>query len=97
MVRTWDSYCCHSGTNWHLPSEERYAAGSATRLSIVISENHSFLRNPVDAGCPPHHSMSIGTNVPKANVITKDDHNVRFLLLCEGERAEQQHDTKLKK
>lgn len=60
-----------------------------TRLRVVIGELDAFVGDPVDVGGGvTHGAHAIGADVLPADVITKDDQNVRFIRLCHGTGGE---------
>ena len=50
-----------AGAEHRLPHDERRAAGGAGLLTVVIGEDHAFVRDAVDVGClVPHHPLGVG-------------------------------------
>ena len=81
--RTRDADRGHTGPDRQLACDERRAASGTTRLGIVVREKNAFLRDSVDVGRAAHHAVSIGTDVPHADVIAHNDDNVGFFrLVC---------------
>src|SRR5262249_23600255 len=62
---------------------ERGATGRAARLPVVIGEQDSFVGDAVDVGSASHHAVGVNAEIPHTNVVAKDHHNVRLLVLRE--------------
>ena len=71
----------HAGANRKLAHDESGATRSAARLRVVIREQRAGLRNRVDGRRAAHHAVRVRTDVPGADVVAKDDDDVRFLGL----------------
>src|ERR1700756_4465559 len=79
------------GAAWHphfrqsrppgcLTSNKRRAAGCATVLRIVVSEDQAFFCDPVDVRrLEAHHAHAVRTDIRQADVVAKDDEDVWFL------------------
>jgi len=65
-----------------LTHDERGATRRTGLLSVVIGEKGGFPGDPVDVGrAPAHHPAMVGADIPDADVIAKDDDDVRFPAL----------------
>ena len=73
----------HPCPDRQLPHKEGRAARRTTGLAIVVCKKSSFLCNSVDVGCSAHHPVRVSTDIPGADVVTKDDNNVGLLLRAE--------------
>jgi hypothetical protein len=69
--------------HWPVMNVER--PSRAALLGVVIGEDHAFLGDTVDVrGVKSHQAHGVGTNVRLADVISKNDEDIRlfrFLLL----------------
>ena len=78
----------HAGADRQLAGDEVGAARRATRLGIVIGEQHAFCGELVEVGCPAgHHAAVIGADIPHADVVAHDDDDVRPLARRRGRRC----------
>ena len=70
----------HAGADRQFAHDEVRATRRATRLSVIIGEQHPFLGELVEVRRPPgHQSTMVSANVPHADVIAHDEHDVWFL------------------
>ena len=70
----------HAGADRQLPGDEVRATRRATRLGIVVREQHAFLGDLVEVRRPArHHAAMIGADIPHADVVAHDDDDVGFL------------------
>ena len=80
---TWHGHRRHAGANGVLAGQEGGAARRRTRLGVVIGELDPLLGDPVDVGGGvTHGAHAIGADVLPADVVTEDDHYVRFIRFC---------------
>ena len=71
----------HAGADRQFAGDEVRATRRATRLGVVVGEQHAFLGELVEVRRPAgHHAAMIGADVPHADVVAHDDDNVGFLL-----------------
>jgi hypothetical protein len=57
------------------------APGGAARLGVVVGEQGAFGRELVDVrGAPGHHAAVIRADVPHANIVAHDEHDVGLRL-----------------
>ena len=69
----------HAGADRQLAGDERRAARRATRLGVVVGEQHALLGELVEVRRPPgHHAAVVGADVPDADVVAHDDDDVGF-------------------
>src|SRR6266404_2264123 len=72
----------HAGADGELAGDEVRPARRATRLRVIIGEEHAFLGDLVEVrGSPGHHAAMIGADVPHADVIAHNEDDVWFLAL----------------
>ena len=85
------AFARRDGANWQLPGDEICATRRATRLGIIVGEQHAFLGDLVEVGRPPgHHAAMVRADVPHADIVADDDEDVWFLrLLRRRRRAER--------
>src|SRR5262249_50716549 len=69
----------HSCSDRQLAHDECCATGGAAGLTIVVGKQNSFLGNSINVGGSSHHAVSVGTDIPHADVVAEDDENVRAL------------------
>ena len=75
----------HARSNWKFASDEVCPTRRATRLSVVVGEQHAFPGELVEIWCPSrHHAAMVGADVPHTDVITHDEQDVGFLVLRLG-------------
>ena len=79
-----------AGADRQLPCDEGGAAGRAARLGVERGQPQAFLADPVDVGRRHAHQVAaVGRDVEPADVVAKDDQNVRLARFiggrCEGE------------
>ena len=73
----------HAGADGQFAGDEVGATRRATRLGVVVGEQHAFLGQLVEGGRPAgHHAAMVGADVPHADVIAHDEEDVGFLALC---------------
>ena len=93
----------HAGADWAGAVNERSTPGSATLLTVIVSEENSFFGNSVDVRrLVPHHATVVVADVFRADVISPDNKDVGFLCSlglsrrynCHGnhQRGRQQKD-----
>ena len=71
-----------AGAERCLSGDKGGASGGAALLAVVVGEEATFLRQPVDVGrTVAHHALIVGADVPVADVIPPDDEDVRFVRL----------------
>ena len=79
--------CCHAGPDRQLPGDEVRATRRATRLSIVVREQHAFFGDLVEVRrCACHQAAVVGADIPHADVVAHDHDDVGFLWLLRGRR-----------
>ena len=72
----------HAGADGQFARDEVRATRRATRLGVVVGEQHAFLGQLVEVRRPPgHHAAMVGADVPHADVIAHDEEDVGFLAL----------------
>jgi hypothetical protein len=70
-----------TGAEWRLPEDEGGTPGRAGLLGIVIGEQRAFLGDAVDVRrAPAHHPSMVGADVPDADIVGHDHHDVWPLL-----------------
>ena len=70
----------HAGADRQFAGDEVRATRRATRLGVVVGEQHSFLGHLVEIRRPAgHHAAVVGADVPHADVVAHDDDDVRLL------------------
>src|SRR5262245_51074904 len=70
-----------AGAERVLTADERGASGGAALLAIPVSERHAFVGDAIDVRRPVAHAAAAEvTDVPRADVVTPENQNVR--LLC---------------
>src|SRR5207244_1519123 len=73
----------HARADGQFAHDEVRATRRATRLSVVIGKQHSFLGDLVEVRRPSsHHAAMVGANVPYADVIAHDEDDVWFVAVC---------------
>jgi hypothetical protein len=74
------TYGGHAGSDRQFAGNEGCAACRATRLGVVVGEQHALGGKFVQVWCPSgHHAAVVGADVPDADVIAHDDDDVRPL------------------
>ena len=72
----------HSRADRQFAHDEVRAARRATRLSVIVGEQHALLGHLVEVRRPPGHQTAVvSADVPHADVVSHDDKNVRLLRL----------------
>ena len=82
----------HARANRKFAHDEVRATRRATRLGVIVGEQHSLLGQLVEVRRPPgHHAAMVGANVPHPDVIAHDEEDVGLLVLRLGwsDRAEK--------
>ena len=77
----------HAGADRQFAGDEVRATRRATRLGIVVREQHAFLGDLVEVRrSARHHAAVIGADVPHADVVAHDDDDVGWFRggLCVG-------------
>src|ERR1700693_3546122 len=70
------------------PSEERVASGCATLFGVISHEDRAFIANTVNIwSLADHQPTMVNTRLHPADVISHNEDNVRFFLLCLGCRC----------
>src|SRR6266568_7511276 len=82
----------HAGATGQFAGNEVRPARGATRLGVVVSEQHPLLGELVEVRrLAGHQATMVGADVPHADVIAHDDDDVGFLVLrknvARGERC----------
>ena len=73
------------GAERALAGEERRPAGGAALLGVIVGEDHPFPGNPINVRRTiAHQAHRVGTDVGLADVVTKDDQNVRLASRVAG-------------
>ena len=94
FIRARQSDFGHPRAKGALAEHERGAAGSAALLAVVIREHDAFARDAVDVGCViPHRPVIVRADVPGADVVSPNNHDVRLLLgRCAARRENESQD-----
>ena len=72
----------HAGADGQFAGDEVRATRRATRLGVVVGEQHAFLGQLVEVRRPAgHHAAVVGADVPHADVIAHDEEDVGFLAV----------------
>src|SRR5205809_4864718 len=75
----------HTRADGQLAHNEVGSTCRATRLSIIVGEQHSFLGHLVEVGRSPRHQAAmVGANIPHADIIAHDEQDIGFLVLSLG-------------
>src|SRR5262245_699430 len=62
-----------------LAEDERRTTGGAALLAVGVGEDRAFASDAVDVWCPiSHHAHRVGADLRDANVVPKDDKDVRL-------------------
>src|SRR4051812_47417373 len=70
----------HTSADRKFAHDEVRSPCGATRLSVVIGEQHPFLGEFVEVWCAPcHHATMVSAYVPHPDIITHDEQDVGFL------------------
>ena len=69
----------HAGADGQLPHDKGGATGGAAWLAIVVGEDDAFFGDSVDVGGVTHHPVGVSADVPHADVVAKDDDDLRLL------------------
>ena len=84
----------HAGADGQFAGDEVRPARRATRLGVVVGEQHALLGELVEVRRPAgHHAAMVGADVPHADVVAHDDDDVRFLAA--GGRLRRRRDNRL--
>ena len=70
----------HAGADRQLAGDEVGASRRATRLGVVVGEQHALGGDLVEVRrAPGHHAAVVGADIPHADVVAHDDDDVRPL------------------
>ena len=68
-----------------LAGEERRTAGRARLLAVVVQEADALVGDPIDVGrVIAHQPIAVATEVGGADVVSKDDEDIRWFSLPAG-------------
>src|SRR5262245_31043290 len=77
--------CRHPCADREFTRDEVRTTRRATRLSVIVGKQHSFLCKLVEVWRPSgHHTTMVRADVPHPNVIAHDEKDVGFLVLGLG-------------
>jgi hypothetical protein len=70
------------GAETALAGDERRAPGGAGLLGVVVGKDRALFGDAVDVGrAVAHHTAVVRADVPVADIVAKDDEDVRLLAL----------------
>ena len=71
----------HAGADGQFAGDEVRATRRATRLGVIVGEQHAFLGQLVEVRRPAgHHAAMVGADVPHADVIAHNEEDVGFFV-----------------
>src|SRR5207249_1004454 len=75
--------CGHPRADGQFAHDEVRATSRATRLGVIVGEQHPFLGDLVEVRCPAsHHPTVVGADIPDADIIAHDEDDVWFVAVC---------------